>query len=208
MENFMVDSIFSSYYTHYTSIDVLNLILKNKSIRFKRLDLVDDISETKILELEDISRLVYVSCWIEAKADDDNLALWAMYGNNMHGVKITLPFFPFIVIMDNNEYFIRDVPKRKTCEVKGFKIIKKNGIQFNPNVFSLAEDEFWNYFCKIEHYDNFDKEKEKVIHSVHNDETAWYSLEKVGRSKHKDWSFLNEYRYFYYMAHSISITKC
>jgi hypothetical protein len=144
MENFMADLIFSSYYTHYTSIDVLNLILKNKSIRFKRLDLVDDISETKFLEVEDISKLVYVSCWTEAKTDDDNLALWAMYG-----VKITLPFFPFIIIMDKNEYFIHDVPERKHCEVKKFEGCKKNGIKVNPNVFLLAEDEFWNYFCKI-----------------------------------------------------------
>jgi hypothetical protein len=50
--------------------------------------------------------------------------------------------------MDDNEYFIRDVPERKYCEIKGFEIIRKNGMQINQNIFSLAEDEFRYYFLK------------------------------------------------------------
>ena len=54
----------------YTSIDVLKLILENKTIRFKKLDLVDDIDESDYC-FEPIgfnpSKYFFVSCWTKEK---------------------------------------------------------------------------------------------------------------------------------------------
>lgn len=187
------------YFSHFTSIENLNLILKNKTIRFNRLDLIDDISETKILELESAGKLVYVSCWTEDTNDtNDNIALWSMYANNMHGVKIILPFYPFIITQNEREYYIDDVPEEENCKLKGYEIRKKDKFEFNPYIFSLSESKFFSFFDKIRYYDDFYKEKEKIIREFEqgSEVFAYYSLEAVGRSKHIDWKFLNEYRYF------------
>jgi hypothetical protein len=189
------------YYSHYTTIDKLNLILKSKTIRFTRLDLVDDISETKNLELENISKLVYVSCWSMEKDKEkveDTLPLWSMYANNMHGVKIILPFFPFIIIMDNKEYYFNDVPNKKECKLRGFEKIKIGEFQLEPMDFSLNESEFCNYFTEIKYDNNFFDKNTKVIHVFNkgNDELAYSTPVEVGRKKHEDWNFQKEFRYF------------
>lgn len=62
---------------HYTSIQTLALILKSRSIRFNRLDFVDDLEESaypsgnKGLNLN-LAKFVYVSCWSNYSAP-----LWA-----------------------------------------------------------------------------------------------------------------------------------
>lgn len=60
---------------HYTSIETLALILKHKTIRFSRLDRVDDPDEYSFKE-DGITpaHYCYVSCW--TKNDNENLPQW------------------------------------------------------------------------------------------------------------------------------------
>lgn len=75
---------------HYTSIETLALILKNKTIRFNRLDCVDDLEESMYGSGPNdikLGQYQFVSCW--TKDSEENLALWKMYTNNK-GVRICL----------------------------------------------------------------------------------------------------------------------
>lgn len=77
---------------HYTTIQNLALILKHKTIRFNRLDFVDDAEESIYLtgngpEKINLCQYVFVSCW--TKASTENLSLWNMY-TNYKGVRIGL----------------------------------------------------------------------------------------------------------------------
>ena len=75
---------------HYTSIENLALILKNKTIRFTRLDKVDD-SEEAGLSCKNIqlSYYTFVSCWTDS--EEESIPLWKMYaGKEMHGIRISL----------------------------------------------------------------------------------------------------------------------
>lgn len=75
---------------HYTSVNTLYYILKNKTIRFNRLDKVDDIDEGELLYGEcniKLGQYAFVSCW--TKEEQENICLWDMY-NSMKGVRITL----------------------------------------------------------------------------------------------------------------------
>ena len=62
---------------HYTTIETLALILKNKTIRFNRLDKVDDMEEAMYgsggLNIF-LGQYCFVSCW--TKDDKENLSLW------------------------------------------------------------------------------------------------------------------------------------
>lgn len=75
---------------HYTSIETLALILANKTIRFNRLDKVDDLEESEY-GISDanikIGQYNFVSCW--TKDDIENITLWGLY-TQYKGVRISL----------------------------------------------------------------------------------------------------------------------
>ncbi len=72
---------------HYTSIDNLALILKNKTIRLNRLDRMDDPCECNFYSLGiNWSPYTYVSCWTES--EEENIPLWHMYAKGGVGIRI------------------------------------------------------------------------------------------------------------------------
>ena len=98
---------------HNTSIETLALILKSKSIRFNRLDNVDDLEESMYgsgPKNQNLSKYIFVSCW--TKSEEENLALWKMYAG-YNGIRIGLdenlfvsyPNTPF----DTIESFYKDI---------------------------------------------------------------------------------------------------
>jgi len=74
---------------HYTSIETLGLILKNRTIRFNRSDQVDDPDE---IELEingyPFAKYLLLSCW--TLEEDESIPKWGLYAGKGHGVRITL----------------------------------------------------------------------------------------------------------------------
>jgi len=74
---------------HYTSLENLVLILKNKTIRFNRLDRMDDNCERNFYCLGlNWSPYTYVSCWTES--EEENIPLWHMYAKGGIGIRIGL----------------------------------------------------------------------------------------------------------------------
>lgn len=72
---------------HYTSIDSLALILKNRTLRFTRLDRVDDLEEARVEQNRyDLSKFIFVSCWTEN--GEESIPLWKMYSGGAGGVRI------------------------------------------------------------------------------------------------------------------------
>jgi len=73
----------------YTNIEALAYILKNRTIRFNRLDRVDDVEEGNAESLGvKFCKYVFVSCWTEI--EEENIPLWKMYGGDKGGVRIGL----------------------------------------------------------------------------------------------------------------------
>lgn len=78
---------------HYTSIETLALVLANKTLRFSRLDEVNDPEEASACDLPNAATLVFASCWTAQHRE--SLAMWRMYTPNMQGLRIALPNNPF-----------------------------------------------------------------------------------------------------------------
>ena len=92
---------------HYTSIENLLLILKTKSICFSSLENVDDMEEMETEDLKNFGRFYYVSCW--NKSSKESIPLWTMYSQDMKGVRIELPIFPFEKFSYNaDEYYFKE----------------------------------------------------------------------------------------------------
>lgn len=78
---------------HYTSIASLALILKSNKIRFSRLDGVDDVLEAQTHAGINFGQYFFVSCWTKTK--EESIPQWHMYGNDMRGIRIQMPAYPF-----------------------------------------------------------------------------------------------------------------
>lgn len=91
----------------YTSIDSLALILKNKTIRFKRLDKMDDIEEAALSNVGiHLGGFMFVSCWTFNEIE--SIPLWKMYTPATKGVRISLDknmFKKHIVTKEDSEKY-------------------------------------------------------------------------------------------------------
>lgn len=73
---------------HYTNIETLSLILKNRTLRFNRLDRVDDPEESNFISNGvNLGPYTFVSCWTEAK--EESIPMWKMYTKGKWGVRLS-----------------------------------------------------------------------------------------------------------------------
>lgn len=162
---------------HYTSIQTLALILKNKKIRFSRLDNVDDMEESMYGSgsmQSKLGRYTFVSCW--TKSATENIALWNMYTNN-RGVRIALDEMPF----------------------KTYDITNSNFISLFPNLIQQEHDYliFANINeAKLHSIDYVDNIQEEINNLIQSDpENVYINNGRLGLIKRKEWSFQQEVRF-------------
>lgn len=117
---------------HYTSIETLALILKNRTLRFSNLESVDDPEEAITKDFGSLEKYFFVSCWTDNS--EENIGLWNLYSKDMKGIRIEIdsdriPFlnsnnqitFPNVIQninnLSNNEVAILlFIPDDKNCE--------------------------------------------------------------------------------------------
>jgi hypothetical protein len=69
---------------HYTTIDSLAMIMSSRSIKFNRLDKVDDLEERIEPSQVKLWQYLFVSCWTENP--EESIPLWRMYsGKKIRG---------------------------------------------------------------------------------------------------------------------------
>lgn len=105
-ENCMADT--PRYLYHYTSINTLGFILKDKRFRFNSLENMDDLDESTIWNKK-FGKYCFVSCW--TSEEKESIPMWKMYSNDLRGVRIRLPIKPFKVYLFENKKYIVDPNK-------------------------------------------------------------------------------------------------
>ena len=83
------------YLYHYTNIETLALILKNRTIRFNSLNNMDDLQEQETADLKNIGQFCYISSWTDDESE--SIPMWNMYASLNLGVRIKLRKNPFKV---------------------------------------------------------------------------------------------------------------
>lgn len=166
---------------HYTSIETLALILKNKTIRFNRLDKVDDLEESEYgISSANVKmgKYIFVSCW--TKDNKENVALWGLYTQNK-GVRITLEedmFITYPVTGTHKGYF------RSFIEFgKDYLIVTANN---NAVLFDIEYVD--NLAQKVQEIGDFSIDTEKETFSLKFTNT-------FGNFKSKHWEFQKECRF-------------
>jgi len=164
---------------HYTSIANLCLILKNKSIRFQRLDKVNDPEEAKIKSFPDARHFIYVSCWTNETNDEESIPLWNMHSSDMKGVRIRLPI---------NMFKGRNKPDKTTTN---YPIIFTN----SPIIIKRKNSDYPGLIVgpvRVEYKDN-PLITDNCFEAKNS--TVKVNLLPVGQSKHAHWYFEKEWRY-------------
>lgn len=71
---------------HYTTIETLALILESKYIKFSRLDMLDDKTESEPFSVFNPLQYIFSSSY--TYDDTENIPLWKMYANMETGIRI------------------------------------------------------------------------------------------------------------------------
>lgn len=181
----------SEFLYHYTSIDILALILKNHTIRLNPLNKLDDLQEQKTADIENLGKFVFVSSW--TSDEEESIPMWKMYTNPLSGVRIKLHKNPFVT----KGTFLKD-------------IIAKTGMTAEPNqpemvktFLDLSELMSKGYYSpqawdgeilkEIQYTDNQSLLEPKVSETTDNN--IKIAIGKLGIYKSKYWEFQKEWRY-------------
>ena len=186
------------YLYHYTSIETLLLILKNKTIAFNSLQNVDDLDETVSEDIEQIGKLCYVSCW----TDDDSelIPMWNMYTPDMKGVRIGLPKFPF------KKYYYKkgEYDLSSDCEsyINCRKLYDDDKASITLDSPQLIKVEYTNDETKL--YPKIKNIKQEFHYApdgnIYSTISQNYTFKNLGKYKRRNWEFQHELRYVIYMA--------
>ena len=177
----------------YTNINALALILKNRTIRFNRLDMVDDIEEGQI-ESSGIKfcKYVFVSCWTESA--EENIPLWKMYGGDFGGVRIGLDKEMF------KKYMISRTDLQETKGYGAFPslIPPKDWINPNYSFYPLDSASFYRHIQYVDDVEEITKDAVKFFNVTETGGEFLLRLNAFGTYKHRRWAFQEESRFVLY----------
>lgn len=182
---------------HYTNLESLALILKNKTIRFNRLDKVDDIEEGNAESLGvRFCKYVFVSCWTENP--EESIPLWKMYGGDYGGIRISMEHEMF------KEYIMSDL------DLRGLKsqgsIVTKIPTQdmvspdyFIIPIFNYDNDLFYRHIKYVDDVFQYTKDAIRITNIKGNRGDMNMEMKPFGYYKNKRWKFQDETRYVLYI---------
>ena len=185
------------YLYHYTSIETLLLILKNKTLAFNSLTNVDDLEECESKDIKQIGKICFVSCWTDAASE--SIPMWSMYSKNMQGVRIRLKKFPF------KKYNFKRGQYHFKSDAETYIDYEK---LYNEDKTTIAGDQqlikviYTNDESLI--YPTVKSVKEEIKKltdgRIQRDVSRSYSFSEIGKYKRKNWEFQNEVRYIINMS--------
>lgn len=157
---------------HYTTLDNLELILSNATIRLTSLEQMDDMAEGYTADFGSLAKYFYVSSW--TKENEENIPLWYMYTNKMRGIRI-----------EADSDFLKLEEDLKTGQI--LNIINKDLIAFR-----LVYGKQDSFLCDVKYTD--------YLKSCIFGKRGYINEEiyEIGRIKPTVWKFQSEVRFRIY----------
>lgn len=186
---------------HYTNIDTLALILSNKTIRFNRLDNVDDLEEGR-LESKGISlsKYTFVSCWTENS--EESIPLWRLYTKGANGIRICLKkegMFKKYILPAKNKYGIVAIPPHDMiCDFPPEEIYEQRKYSL-PHHLDYDSSKNGSFYRKVQYVENVESmaaDAVKIITDKNGTQIGTaIAFHPIGTYKHKRWEFEEESRF-------------
>lgn len=182
---------------HYTTIDSLAMIMSSRSIKFNRLDKVDDMEERAESKNVQLWQYVFVSCWTENS--EESIPLWRMYSGNTHGVRIGMDADMF----EDNVIGGSNVPQSIPHE--GFWLSKipaqdlfRSDFFILPTGMRLVKNDESLFYCHIDYVDDVNEKTKDAYQFTMTDAThasSSVAFGEIGKYKNKRWAFQEESRF-------------
>ena len=171
---------------HYTTIETLALILKNKTIRFNRLDNVDDLEEAYTTSQGiNLSKYVFVSCWSET--GEESIPQWRLYANGQNGIRISLEkkFF--------EEYIVSSTKEVQVEAGSGKYLLPLEQMLTNKYMFLPPVNDSPLFYKKIVYVEDVFPKRDEIAKLDEKDMSIGFG--EVGSYKNKRWAFQDEVRF-------------
>jgi len=173
------------YLYHYTDLNTLALILKHKKLRFNCLNRVDDLNEGIARDLDEIGQYFFVSCWTDK--EEESIPFWSMYTNDMKGVRIKLPRFPF-ELHNVDEIEIDGLENNLEESIHSPIVLQYE--DYVPLPFKNEE-----LLQEVNYTDDEDLLFPKIRYVDLEESNLQVKLNLIGKHKRKEWRFQSEWRY-------------
>lgn len=177
----------AEYLYHYTTVDVLALILKNRTIRLRPLNLLDDPQEEMNQDAKAMGHFCFVSSWKNNKIE--MIPMWKMYTKDTEGVRIQLRKNPFQVFSYDDKEFSKyvDNPNHLCIETS---VPLEDVFNRNYCVSTYLKDK---QLQQIEYTDDDNLLKPQLWYEDDSQIKMNYGV--LGKYKNTYWSFQDEWRY-------------
>lgn len=74
------------YLYHYTNYEAFLHIVKGKTLKFNRIDKVNDVQESDLFIDKEIAQLVYIACF--TKQIQESIPMWSIYTQGREGIRL------------------------------------------------------------------------------------------------------------------------
>lgn len=178
---------------HYTSIEKLALILRNRTIRLNPLDKMDDLQEGKTSDVKNLGKFVFVSSWTSDSTE--RIPMWMMYTDRTAGVRIGMKKNPFVRHTSSRE----DVARLRRLGIS--TDISPDGtadtfINFGRMIdghYYCVEAFYKSILCPVVYTNELSLLEPQVSQRTENHDIL--ALSELGKHKSKYWEFQKEWRY-------------
>ena len=183
---------------HYTSIDNLALILKNRTIRFSRLDCVDDVEESSVYDgvIVPMGKYTFVSCWTDN--EEESIPLWNLYTPKMKGVRIKMCSSDMFLKYKYKPGIYNTTSGTVTINNEELETYFPLEEQFN-HIYTILNQglESDDFIRKVEYLADYKELSQSAINLTGEASKPFLDINtrEVGKYKNKRWSFQEEVRF-------------
>ena len=182
---------------HYTSIENLALILKNRTIRFTRLDCVDDVEESTVYEdMVPMGKYTFVSCWTDN--EEESIPLWNLYTPGMKGVRIKMKSSDIFFKYKHKPGVYNTSAGSLTISNKELETFFTLEEQFNDTYTILFQGiDSKEFIRRVEYSKDYKSRLRSAINYTYDTGKPFLNIltHDVGKFKNERWAFQDEVRF-------------
>lgn len=166
---------------HYTTLDKLALILRNRTIRLSPLDKMDDLQENMTSDVKNFGRIFFASSWTEEATE--SIPMWKMYASMESGVRIGLPKNPF-------KRYPEQATVKETGELIDYDVLIPISELHQKGIYT-TEHEKISILVKMNYTYDLNLLEPKIL----GENEKSLVISPFGKYKSKFWEFQKEWRY-------------
>ena len=174
------------------------MIMSSRSIKFNRLDKVDDMEERAESSNVQLWQYMFVSCWTENA--EESIPLWRMYSGSTHGVRIGLDIDMFEDNIVGGSNVPAEIPHEGFLvgKIPAQDLFRKDYFVFPISVRKDSDGGDTLFYCHVKYVDDVYEMTKDAFQLTMTDEThgnSTVAFGEIGKYKNKRWAFQEESRF-------------